>query len=103
MEIRDIYSLAKSGRYWYTAGVNYRAFVAFVAGCLLPLSGFVASFGYTIGSAATKMYDLEWVSSFLMGGLCYLLVCRVCKVPGDDGRLRKMRWKSLMGCTQMRV
>ena len=64
------------------------AFAAFALGPLLPLPGFVAIFGYMIGSAATKMYDLGWVLIFLMGGLCYWLVCKVCNVSGDDGSFK---------------
>lgn len=59
-----MYSLEKTGRYRYSGGVNWRAFVTFVVGFLLPLPGFVAVFGYEIGSAATQMYDLGLVLIF---------------------------------------
>lgn len=82
LDIEDMYNLDKMGTYWYTGGVNWRAFLSFVVGFLLPFPGFVASFGYEIGSAATHLYELGWVLSFLMGGLCYWLLCIVFKVPG---------------------
>jgi NCS1 family nucleobase:cation symporter-1 len=86
MSIEDIYSLSSNGRYFYFGGVNLRAFAAFIIGFLLPLSGFVASFGYKIGLAASHMYALGWVLSFVMGCLSYWVICLVFKVPGDDGR-----------------
>jgi NCS1 family nucleobase:cation symporter-1 len=86
MSIEDMYSLSSNGRYYYFGGVNLRVFAAFIIGFLLPLPGFVASFGYKIGLAASHMYSLGWVLSFLMGCLSYWVICLVFKVPGDDGR-----------------
>lgn len=82
----DIFTLSSKARYHYFHGVNFRAFVAFIIGFLLPLPGFAASFGHTIGAAATHMYSLGWVLSFLMGSLAYYLICLVWSVPGDDGK-----------------
>ncbi|KAK5086723.1 hypothetical protein LTS08_007137 [Lithohypha guttulata] len=86
LSMSNIFTAAPHARYHYFHGFNLRAFGAFVVGFLLPLPGFAASFGHTIGSAATHMYSLGWVLSFLMGGLSYWLFCVVFKVPGDDGR-----------------
>jgi nucleobase:cation symporter-1, NCS1 family len=84
MDLVDMYTTSSLGRYFYFHGFNLRAYSSFVVGFLLPLPGFVASFGYTIGAAATEMYDLGWVLSFLMGGLCYYILCMIWKIPGDD-------------------
>lgn len=84
MELLDMYTKSSTGRYYYWNGINVRAYIAFVVGFVLPLPGFVASFGYTIGAAASKMYALGWILSFIMGSLSYWVVCRIWKVPGDD-------------------
>jgi nucleobase:cation symporter-1, NCS1 family len=103
MSIEDMYSLSSNGRYYYFGGVNLRAFAAFIIGFLSPLPGFVASFGYKIGLAASHMYALGWVLSFVMGCLSYWVICLVFKVPGDDGgipgkeRSRRARWRLSMG------
>jgi nucleobase:cation symporter-1, NCS1 family len=86
LTLEDLYTRSSWGRYYYFHGFNVRAFVSFVIGFLLPLPGFAASFGHDIGAAATRMYALGWVLSFLMGGLSYFLICLLFKVPGDDGR-----------------
>ncbi|KAK5944842.1 hypothetical protein PMZ80_002043 [Knufia obscura] len=86
LSMGDMFTASPSGRYHYFHGFNLRAFAAFVVGFLLPLPGFVGSFGHKIGLAATHMYSLGWVLSFLMGGLTYWAVCLVSKVPGDDGQ-----------------
>lgn len=80
LDLGDLFSQASSGRYYYTKGVNLRGIAAFVIGFLLPLPGFIASFGTGasahVSAAATDMFDLGWVLSFLMGGLSYWVICR---------------------------
>ena len=84
MHLPDMFSLSKGSRYHYFHGFNMRAFAAFVIGFLLPLPGFAGTFGNKIGIAATHMFTLGWVLSFLMGCLSYYILCVVWKVPGDD-------------------
>jgi len=83
----ELFSRSSSGRYFYFHGFNLRAFAAFVIGFLLPLPGFVASFGYDISAAASHMYALGWVLSFLMGCLSYYVICLIWKVPGNEPKL----------------
>jgi NCS1 family nucleobase:cation symporter-1 len=85
LNLPDMFSLTSHGRYHYFHGFNLRAFASFVIGFLLPLPGFAGSFGHKIGVAATHMYALGWVLSFLMGCLSYYVICLIWKVPGDDG------------------
>lgn len=83
LHLADLYSPSSFGRYFYTKGFNVWAYAAFIIGFLLPLPGFVASFGYPIGSAATDMFTLGWVLSFLVGGLSYFVLCRIWPVSGQ--------------------
>lgn len=84
IDLAALFTTAPYSRYYYTAGINLRAYAAFVIGFILPLPGFVASFGYTIGAAASDMYALGWILSFLMGCLLYFVVRLIWEVPGDD-------------------
>ncbi|KAK5329548.1 hypothetical protein LTR93_001135 [Exophiala xenobiotica] len=84
LNLPELFTLSPHGRYYFFHGFNVRAFAAFVIGFLLPLPGFAASFGHDIGVAATHMYALGWVLSFLMGCLSYYVICSVWKIPGDD-------------------
>lgn len=88
--LSDLFTLSPSGRYHYFHGFNLRAYAAFIVGFLLPLPGFIATFGHGIGAAAEDMFALGWVLSFLMGGISYWLICLVWKVPGkrEEGELR---------------
>ncbi|KAK2785270.1 hypothetical protein FQN53_007846 [Emmonsiellopsis sp. PD_33] len=85
LHIPDVFLGTPASRYFYTKGANVRAFAAFVIGFLLPLPGFVGSFGHKVDEAATHMFNLGWVLSFLVGGVAYWGICLVWRVPGDDG------------------
>ena len=83
LHLADLYSRSSLAAYFYTKGFNIWAYAAFVAGFLLPLPGFIGSFGYPIGSAATELFSLGWVLSFVVGGLSYFVLCRVWPIPGQ--------------------
>jgi NCS1 family nucleobase:cation symporter-1 len=86
LHLPDLFTASPAGRYFYAHGFNLRAFAAFVIGFLLPFPGFVASFGHSIGLAATHMFTLGWVLSFVVGSVAYWVICMVFKVPGDDAQ-----------------
>jgi nucleobase:cation symporter-1, NCS1 family len=79
LHISEMFTTSRSGRYYYTYGVNWTGVAAFIAGFCLPLPGFIQSFGtVTITNpAATYMYDLGWVLSYLVGGVSYFAVSMV--------------------------
>lgn len=76
LHLGDMFSQSRFGRYFYTKGVNIIGIAAFIIGFLLPLPGFIASFGTgaKVNAAATDMFDLGWVLSFLMGGISYWVI-----------------------------
>ncbi|KAL4959217.1 uncharacterized protein BDV14DRAFT_205889 [Aspergillus stella-maris] len=86
MTLADMYTWSSSGLYYYLHGANLRAFAAFVAGFLLPLPGFIDSFGMgtSLNKAASHMYALGWELSFLVGGTTYLVLGLIWPVPGDE-------------------
>ncbi|KAL2872303.1 nucleobase cation symporter-1 family protein [Aspergillus lucknowensis] len=85
LAIADMYTTSPSGVYYYLHGANGRAFAAFVIGFLLPLPGFIESFGSSssLNEAASNMYALGWELSFLVGGAAYLVFGLVWPMPGD--------------------
>jgi nucleobase:cation symporter-1, NCS1 family len=97
IELEDLYTRSRLGRYWFFNGFNVRAFIAFVIGFILPLPGFAGTFGHNVGDAADHMFALGWVLSFLMGGLTYWVACMIFKIPGDD---REHSFESKVGPAQ---
>jgi NCS1 family nucleobase:cation symporter-1 len=87
LTLADMYTASTEGMYYYVRGANIRAFVAFVVGFLLPLPGFVKSFGIgssSLNEAASNIYALGWELSFLVGGITYYVLGLVWPVPGDE-------------------
>lgn len=62
---------------------------AFAIGFLLPLPGFIGSFGtaVTLSAAATDMFDLGWILSLVMGGLSYWIICQLLRTGRNDRKL----------------
>ncbi|KAH9908262.1 allantoin permease [Xylariomycetidae sp. FL2044] len=86
LSLPDLFTISPRGRYFYFHGVNLRAYAAFLVGFLLPLPGFIMSFGTTgTSEAASNMYALGWELSFVIGGLAYIVFGLIWPVPSDDG------------------
>jgi len=50
--VADLYHARKDGWYWYTWGVNFRAYVAYIAGILINVVGF---------AGASKHYSFAFI------------------------------------------
>ncbi len=51
--------------YYYHAGWNIQAYVAYVAGIALPFAGFVGTLGASVSPEALRLGDLGWMISFV--------------------------------------
>ncbi|CAI6101100.1 unnamed protein product, partial [Clonostachys chloroleuca] len=84
LSISDLFTTSPSGIYYYFHGLNLRAFAAFIIGFILPLPGFIGTFGtVTVSTAASNIYSLGWELSFVIGGVAYFVLGLVWPVPGD--------------------
>ncbi|KAK5058696.1 hypothetical protein LTR84_010960 [Exophiala bonariae] len=99
-----LYTASAHGRYFYLFGFNIRAFLAFIAGFLIPLPGFIQSFNPTHDNkldVASKLVTLGWLLSFFIAGMVYWIECFIFPVPGNDGdhgfetaRIYTEEWKA---------
>lgn len=89
LSLSDLFTQSSVGRYYYTKGVHIAGIAAFAIGFLLPLPGFIGSFGTAVNmsAAATDLFDLGWVLSLVMGGLSYWIICRLFRTGRDDRKL----------------
>lgn len=63
--------------YYYHAGWNIQAYVAYVAGIALPFAGFVGTLGASVSPEALRLGDLGWMISFVTSFLVYYGLCLV--------------------------
>jgi nucleobase:cation symporter-1, NCS1 family len=50
---RDLYSAQRTGPYWYTLGVHWRGYAAYIAGILINVVGFAGAVGRKVPKGAT--------------------------------------------------
>lgn len=56
LKVQSLYSGRKGGAYYFTAGVHLRAYVAYVAGILINVVGFVGAIGKEVPIGARYIY-----------------------------------------------
>jgi NCS1 family nucleobase:cation symporter-1 len=91
LSIPDLYTMGREGCYWYTGGINYRAFIAYVAGLLMNIVGFAGAVGADVSLAATRIYTLAPFTGSLVAVIVYLALCEFWPPTGAVG-LREKGW-----------
>ncbi|KAI8082701.1 permease for cytosine/purines, uracil, thiamine, allantoin-domain-containing protein [Halteromyces radiatus] len=69
--VADLYDPA--GIYWYTYGINWRAYAAYLIGITPNLPGFAGVTGNYVSPVAEKIFKLAWPIGFIIGGGVYIL------------------------------
>jgi NCS1 family nucleobase:cation symporter-1 len=81
LEIEKLYSRSKQSPYYFTLGVNWRAYVAYIAGILINVVGFAGAVGARVPTAAQNMYHLNFYLGFIVSSLMYYGLCKLSPVP----------------------
>lgn len=99
-KIPDLYVGNSSGIYWYTMGMNWRAFLAWTMGIWpsfressnfgsdLLLTGYIAGFIIATGGATMKnpawlrLFQTAWFVGFLGSSVVYFAVAMISPPPG---------------------
>ncbi|KAG1776374.1 permease for cytosine/purines, uracil, thiamine, allantoin-domain-containing protein [Suillus placidus] len=80
--VKDLYNTEKGSWYWYTYGINFRAYTAYIAGILINVVGFAGATGRVVPLAATRIYELSFFTGFGVSALVYWALNRVFPVVG---------------------
>ncbi|QIW95463.1 hypothetical protein AMS68_000981 [Peltaster fructicola] len=81
LQTRDLYSSLRTGPYYYTFGVHWRAYTAYIAGILINVVGFAGAVGTPVPEGATYIYNLNFFCGFLVAAGMYYLLCRISPIP----------------------
>lgn len=81
LQVIDLYSAQSTGPYWYTMGVNWRAYVAYICGILINVVGFAGAVGNKVPMGATYVYRLNFFTGFIASSSVYWILCHFFKVP----------------------
>ncbi|KAM0335219.1 hypothetical protein ACHAQA_000261 [Verticillium albo-atrum] len=74
LSIDDMYRGGKDSIYWYTAGLNWRAPVAWIIGVVPCMPGFIAAvnLNVTVSDGATELYYMSYIYGFLSSAVVYI-------------------------------
>ncbi|KAI0473054.1 permease for cytosine/purines, uracil, thiamine, allantoin-domain-containing protein [Xylariaceae sp. FL0804] len=77
--------------YWYTYGLNWRAFAAWILVVWASFPGFIASMtGRDFGTGWTRTFEVTWIVGFMGGGLVYWLLCTASPPPGGRPYVKEL-------------
>lgn len=84
IQTKDLYSSRTTGPYYYTYGVHYRGYAAYIAGILVNVVGFAGAVGKKVPTAAQYIYELNFFAGFIVSSLVYYALCRVFPIPATS-------------------
>ncbi|TLS28384.1 hypothetical protein PpBr36_01439 [Pyricularia pennisetigena] len=86
LEIKELYDARKTGPYYFTWGIHWRAYAAYIAGILINVVGFAGAIGRDVPIGATYIYRLNFFAGFTVSSLVYYLCCRFSPIPATSDR-----------------
>ena len=81
LQIKDLYSARRSGPYYYLFGFSWHGYVAYIAGILINIVGFVGAIGVEVPIGATYIYRLNFFCGFIVASSTYYLLHRIDPIP----------------------
>lgn len=82
--VEDLYSAQESGPYYFTMGIHWRGYVAYICGILINIVGFVGAIGKPVPKGATYLYNLNFFCGFLVAGGTYWVQCHFFPIPATS-------------------
>ncbi|KAK3722378.1 uracil permease [Vermiconidia calcicola] len=86
LQTRDLYSAQKDGPYYYTLGLHWRGYAAYICGILINVVGFAGAVGTPVPIGATYVYNLNFFGGFIVSSGTYYLLCRLSPIPATSDR-----------------
>lgn len=86
LDVKELYDARETGPYYYTWGVHWRAYAAYIAGILVNVVGFAGAVGSDVPKGATYLYNLNFFCGFIVSSLMYWGLCRLFPVPATSDR-----------------
>ncbi|KAL2153773.1 hypothetical protein VTH82DRAFT_4928 [Thermothelomyces myriococcoides] len=84
LEIKELYDARRTGPYFYTFGIHWRAYAAYIAGILINVVGFAGAVGTSVPIGATYLYNLNFFCGFGISAGAYWLFCRFWPIPATS-------------------
>ncbi|PHH85303.1 hypothetical protein CDD83_621 [Cordyceps sp. RAO-2017] len=86
LDVAELYDGHRAGPYFYTAGVHWRAYAAYVAGILINVVGFAGAVGADVPRGAVYLFNLNFFCGFAVSSATYWGLCRLSPIPATSER-----------------
>jgi NCS1 family nucleobase:cation symporter-1 len=81
LQVNDLYSGRRSGPYYFTYGIHWRSYAAYIAGILINIVGFIGAVGGKVPIGATYIYNINFFTGFVASAGMYWVLCRLFPIP----------------------
>jgi nucleobase:cation symporter-1, NCS1 family len=89
-KVPDLYKGSEDNIYWFTAGLNWRAFLAWTLVTWPSLPGFVSAVTKVdYGLGWTRVFQVTWIVGFCGGGIVYYIICFFFPPPGGPNYVKE--------------
>lgn len=81
LEVKELYDARKTGPYYFTMGIHWRAYAAYISGIVINVVGFAGAVGTPVPIGATYVYNLNFFGGFIVSSGMYWGLCKIWPVP----------------------
>jgi NCS1 family nucleobase:cation symporter-1 len=81
LEVKELYDARRTGPYYFTYGVHWRAYTAYIGGILINVVGFAGAVGTPVPIGATYIYNLNFFCGFIVSAGLYWGLCTLFPIP----------------------
>ncbi|KAK4134681.1 hypothetical protein BT67DRAFT_301554 [Trichocladium antarcticum] len=81
LEVKELYDARSTGPYYFTYGVHWRGYAAYIAGILINVVGFAGAVGNEVPIGATHVYNLNFFGGFIVSAGMYWALCKISPIP----------------------
>lgn len=86
LEVKELYDARKSGPYFFTFGVHWRAYAAYIAGIVINVVGFAGAIGREVPIGATYIFNVNFFAGFIVSSGMYWALCKFFPIPAVSER-----------------
>ncbi|KAI2606817.1 permease for cytosine/purines, uracil, thiamine, allantoin-domain-containing protein [Hypoxylon fragiforme] len=82
LDIKELYDARKTGPYYFTYGIHWRAYAAYISGILINVVGFAGAVnGGNVPIGATYIYNFNFFCGFIVSSVMYWGLCKLFPIP----------------------
>ncbi|KAI3331670.1 permease for cytosine/purines, uracil, thiamine, allantoin-domain-containing protein [Xylariaceae sp. AK1471] len=80
--VKELYDARRTGPYYFTFGINWRAYAGYISGILINVVGFAGAVnGGHAPIGATYIFNLNFFAGFIVSSGVYWILCRFFPIP----------------------